>query len=233
MCAVIEVFTVGKDLNTDRAFALHNACFGDHRVWFDAFLEAAEGQTYLAAMQDGKLCGGLFLLDTVLFADSKAYSGKYVYALGVLPAYRGQGVARMLLEKAKAFSTDFTLICAADKKLAKTYEKYGFARYIGGTVQAGAAEGVSMDTSAYQTPCTYADATQCGGVYLNERLFAFALSECGASLYTDGTRMIAKAKNGVYAAYGCPATVEHKAQIYVKNEMDTSNLHADLILEVE
>ena len=233
MCAVIEVFTVGKDLNADRAFALHNACFGDKREWFDALLEAAAGQTYLAAVQNGTLCGGMFLLDAFLFADSKEYNGKYVYALGVHPDHRGKGIARLLLEKAKALSADFTLICAADKKLAKTYEKYGFARYIGGTVQAGVVCGVQMDASAHKTPCTYADAGKCGGVFLGERLFAVALSECGASLYTDGTRVIAKAKSGVYAAYGSPATVKRKAQIYVKTEMDTSNLHADLILEVE
>lgn len=233
MCAVTEVLTVGKDLHADAAFVLHNACFGDGREWFDAFLDAAAGQQYLAAMQDGKLCGGMFLLDAFLFANGKEYKGKYVYALGVSPAYRGQGIAAVLLDTAKKLSSEFTLICAADARLAKTYEKHGFDLYVGGTVQVGAARGAQMDISAYKTRCTYADAVQCGGVFLNEALFAFALSECGAELYTNGKSVIAKREDGVYAAYGLAATVEHKAQIYVKTEMDTSNLHADLILEVE
>ncbi|MBQ9134104.1 MAG: GNAT family N-acetyltransferase [Clostridia bacterium] len=233
MCAVTEVLTVGRDLDADAAFALHTACFGDTREWFDAFLDAAAGQQYLAAMHRGKLCGGAFLLDACLFVNRKEYKGKYAYALGVSPAYRGQGIARMLLDAAKELSSHFTLICAADEKLAKTYEKHGFDRYVGGTVQVGAARGVQMDTSAYKTPCTYADAVQCGGVFLGEKLFAFALEECGAALYTDGKSVIVKSAGGVYAAYGLPAAVERKAQMHVKKEIDTSSIHADLILEVE
>lgn len=235
MCAVIEVLTVGKDLDADAAFALHNACFGDEREWFDTFLHAAEGQTYLAAMHRGKLCGGMFLPDAYLFADGKEYNGKYVYALGVYPKYRGQGIARALLEKAKALSCNFTLICAADQNLAKTYEKCGFDRYVGGTVQAGAAEGMHMDISAYKTPCTYADATKCGGMFLNETLFAFALRECDAELYTDGKSVIAKAKDGVYAIYSMlpDAFYAKKAQLYLKTDIDTDTVFADLILETE
>ena len=233
MCAVTEVRTVGRDVDADAAFALHNACFGDAREWFDAFLDAAAGQQYLAAMRGGKLCGGAFLLDAFLFVNRKEYKGKYVYALGVSPAYRGQGIARMLLDAAKERSADFTLICAADEKLAKTYEKHGFDCYVGGTVQVGVARGVQMDTSAYKTPCTYADAVQCGGVFLNAALLAFALGECGAELYTDGNSVIARSDAGVYAAYGLPAKVKQKAQMHVKKVIDTSSIHADLILEVE
>ena len=226
MCAVTAVKTIGRDLDADKAFALHNACFDDERAWFDAFLRAAEGQQYLAY---GDYLGGLFLPDVSL----GAYRGKYVYALGVHPAHRGKGIARVLLDVAKELSNDFTLICAADEKLAKTYAKYGFDRFVGGTVPVGAMRGAQMDTSAYKTPCAYADATNCGGVFLNETLFAFALRECGAKLYTDGEHVIAKAENGVYAAYGMPAKAEQKAQMYVKTNIDTKGIHADLILEVE
>lgn len=229
MCAVIKTFTVGRDLSREQAYALHFLCFGDGKEWFDAFLDAAMGQMYIACCIGGEYVGGLFLLD----ATCKAHRGKYVYALGVHPDHRGKGIARMLLEKAKELSDDFTLICAADARLAKTYAKYGFDRYVGGTVQAGAAEGVRMDTSAYTTPCAYADAVQCGGVFLHEKLFAFALQGCGGALYTDGSRVIAKSEGGVYAAYGCPAAIERKAQLYVKSAIDTSSIHADLILEVE
>ncbi|MBQ4599434.1 MAG: GNAT family N-acetyltransferase [Clostridia bacterium] len=228
MCAVTEVKTIGRDLDADKAFALHNACFGDHRIWFDAFLRAAEGQQYLAY---GDYLGGLFLLD-VSFGT---YRGKYVYALGAHPDHRGKGIARELLDVAKKLSSDFTLICAADAKLAATYAKYGFDRFVGGTVPVGAMRGAQMDTSAYQTPCTYADAVRCGGMFLNETLFAFALRECGAKLYTDGEHVIAKAKDGVYAIYGMlPDTFcAKKAQMHLKTEMDTGTIFADLILEAE
>ena len=233
MCAVTEVWTVGREFDADAAFALHNACFGDERAWFDAFLCAAEGQQYLAAVHRGKLCGGLFLLDAYLLDGERRYSGKYVYALGVHPDHRGKGIARELLEKAKALSEDFCLICAADARLAATYVKHGFDRFVGGTVQVGAARGAQMDTSAYKTPCTYADAASCGGVFLNEMLFAFALSECGAALYTDGENVIAKAKDGVYAIYGMLPDMfcAKKAQLHLKTEMDTGTIFADLILE--
>lgn len=223
---MIRLYTVGETLDAAKAFSLHQICFGDEKEWFDAFLAAANGQQYIACCIGEEYAGGLFLLDVTY----GAYRGKYVYALGVHPDRRGKGIARKLLDVAKALSSDFTLICAADARLATTYEKQGFARYVGGTVQVGAAHGVYMDTSAYKTPCTYADVQ---GPKLSERLFAFAIGECGAKLYTDGKNVIARAKDGVYAAYGCPAKVGQKAQMYVKNEMDTSNLHADLILEVE
>ena len=226
MCAVIKVFTVGGDLDVDRAFALQSTCFGDEKEWFEAFLAAANGQQYIACCIGEEYVGGLFLLDMTL----GTHTGKYVYALGVHPAHRGKGIAKSLLETAKTLSEDFTLICAADEKLAATYAKYGFDRDIAGTVPRGAARGVQMDISAYTMRCTYREVC---GLKLSERLFAFALEECGASLYTDGSRVIASAKSGVYAAYGCPAKVAQKAQMYVKKNIDTSSIHADLILEVE
>lgn len=224
---MVKVFTVGRDLDADKAFALHNTCFGDEREWFDAFISAAEGQQYLAFCEDEKIIGGLFLLD--VFFDG--CNGRYVYALGTMPTHRGKGVARELLEKAKALSKDFTLICAADEKLAAAYEKYGFDRYVGGTVRAGDMRGAEMDTSAYNTPCTYADIR--GGLLLNEKLFAFALGEsCCAKLYTDGKAVAAISAAGVYAVYGISPIVSRKAQVYLKKDIDFSGAIADLILEI-
>ncbi|MBQ6892783.1 MAG: GNAT family N-acetyltransferase [Clostridia bacterium] len=223
---MVKVFTVGQDLDTDSAFALHNACFGDEREWFDAFLSAARGQQYIAFCKDEEYIGGMFLLD-VFFGE---YKGKYVYALGTMPSHRGQGVARALLEKAKELSKDFTLICAADKRLAATYEKHGFDRYVGGTVKAGDMRGADIDTSAYNIPCTYADIR--GGLLLNEKLFEFALGgSCCASLYTNGKEIVAKSGAGVYAAYGISPLVAQKAQLYLKQDIDFSGACADLILE--
>lgn len=221
---MIEVFTVGTTLDTDKAFSLHNICFGDCRAWFDRFLQAVDGERYLAAVSGENYIGGLFLLD-VTYGEN---TGKYVYALGVHPDHRGKGIARELLEKAKALSRDFTLICPADGKLAATYEKYGFDRYIGGTVPVGAEKGAAV-AGKFDTPCTYTDVR---GLKLPERLFAFALKECGAALYTDGKTVIAKAEDGVYGAWGLPARVPQKAQMYVKKGMDTSGILADLILEI-
>ncbi len=232
MRTVIENRTVGETVDADAAFSLHHACFGDTREWFDTLLAAAAGQQYLAAMRGGRLCGGLFLFDADLFVGEKAYAGKYVYALGVLPAFRGQGIARALLAKAKALSPTFTLICAANAHLAATYAKYGFDRFVGGTVPVGAERGAEIDTSAYKAPCTYADATRCGGVFLSEKLFAFSLDACGSALYTNGSSVIARSRGGVYAAYGLPAVLDRKAQICLKTEIDTSKITADLILEV-
>lgn len=216
--------TVGRDLDTSCAFALHNACFGDDYAWFSAFLEAANGQEYIACISEEEYVGGLFLLDVSL----GAYRGKYVYALGVLEPYRGMGIAKDLLRAAKALSPDFTLICAADEALAATYEKYGFSAYVGGTVAVGAAQGAAVQGDFAQ-PCTYADID---GMKLAEPLFTFALAECGAELYTDGKTVVAKAKDGVYAAWGSAPRIEKKAQLYLKTDMDTSGITADLILEI-
>lgn len=223
---MVRLFTVGGDLDADKSFQLHNVCFGDEREWFDAFLRAAEGQQYIAFCKGEEYVGGMFLLDMTL----GEYKGKYIYALGVLPSYRGMGIAKELLEKAKELSKDFTLVCAADEKLAVTYEKHGFDRYVGGTVKAGDMLGAKMDVSAYNIPCAYADIR--GGFVLNEKLFAFALGEsCCAELYTNGKAIVAKSAAGVYAAYGLSPRVPQKAQLYLKTEIATDGVSADLILE--
>lgn len=219
---MVKVFTVGRDLDADKAYALHNACFGDGREWFDAFLSAAKGQQYLAY---GDYYGGMFLLDVTY----GTYRGKYVYALGVNTEHRGCGIARELLTRAKELSVDFTLICAADEKLAATYEKYGFDIYVGGTVLP-CGRAAELDTRGFDKPCAYSFVK--GAMLLNENLFNFALSECGAALFTDGERAVAKAADGVYAAYGMPQRIEKKAQVHLKKDIDLEGAAADLILEI-
>ena len=222
---MISVKTVGRDLDTERAFALHYACFGDGREWFDAFLAVADGEKYIAYTIGAEYIGGMFFLDMTC----GVYKGRYIYALCVTPAYRGRGVAAALLREAKRLSPDFTLICAADELLAETYARHGFDTFVGGTVRAGEAFGARMDTSAFQTPCTYADVR---GLKLSEKLFSFALSECGGTLCTDGNAVVAKAENGVYGAWGIPPVTEKKAQMYLRTSMDTSGITTDLILEI-
>lgn len=221
---MVKVFTVGKDLDRGKAFALHNACFGDEREWFDAFLAAADGESYLAYEN---YIGGMFLLDVTL----GEHRGKYVYALGVHKSFRGRGIAKELLEKAKELSADFTLICAADEKLPAAYEKCGFDRYVGGMVLAGGSA-ADIDTVGFDTPCGYNEAVKQKAFFLSQRLFEFSLAECSAALYTDGKSVVAKAKDGVYAAYGSAPIVKKKAQIYLKKDIDTLGALADLILEI-
>ena len=194
---MIKILTVGDDFDRDRAFALHSECFGDEVEWFDALCSAAKGEKYIAFRSGDEYIGGTFLFD--VFFDG--FCGKYVYALGVCEKHRGKGIAKALLECAKAESNDFTLICPADEGLAKTYEKLGFCNYVGGTVKAGDMWGVRADTSAYNVPCTRESIK--GGFLLGLRLFKFALGECcSAQLLTDGESVIASSAAGVYAAYG-------------------------------
>lgn len=221
---MIARLTVGETLDSEKAFALHNACFGDGEAWFDAFLDAARGQTYIACVNGEEYVGGLFLLDAV--CDD--FRGKYVYALGVHPDCRGKGIAKKLIEEAKALSHDFCLICAADGELAKTYARNGFDTFVGGTVPLGATKGAEAHVAAYTAAGAYRDVR---GLKLCEPLFTFALSECGATLRTDGKKTLAVAKDGVYATFDTPL-VQNKAQLYLKTDMDVSNLTADLILEI-
>lgn len=218
---MIRVCTVGKDLDAQRAYALQYLCFRDEKEWFDNFLDAAKGQRYIAYTIEEEYVGGLFLLDMTC----GGYVGSYVYALGVHPDYRGRGIARELLQEAKALCKDFCLICAADGSLAETYARNGFDTYVGGECRDGV-----RDLSTFVTPCTYADVP---GLKLSERLFDFALSDAlGEALYTDGTSVIAKGDFGITAAWGVPPTREKKAQLYLKTDMDTSGITADLILEI-
>lgn len=222
---MIRILTVGEDFDRDSAFALHSECFGDEREWFDALCTAASGEKYIAFQGEGGYIGGTFLFDVFL----GGFCGKYVYALGVSENHRGKGIAKKLLECAKEVSKDFTLICPADEGLAKAYERLGFCNYVGGTVNAGDLCGADMDISAYVTPCTSKSIV--GGFLLRERLFDFALCECSAELLTDGESVIASSAAGVYAAYGKPARISKKAQVYLKNKINIDGAIADLILE--
>lgn len=221
---MIVRLTVGETLDREKAFALHHACFGDGEAWFTAFLKAAKGQQYIACILEEEYTGGMFLLDVTY----GAYRGKYVYALGVHPDCRGKGIAKKLIEEAKALSHDFCLICAADGELAKTYARNGFDTFVGGTVPLGATKGAEADVAAYTAEGNYKDVH---GLKLCESLFTFALSECGATLRIDGKKTLAVAKDGVYATFDTPL-VQNKAQLYLKTDMDVSHLTADLILEV-
>lgn len=73
--------------------ALWQACFGDPEETVDVFLAHAEGATPFAAEREGEIVSALWAL-------SCAHNGApaaYLYAVGTLPAYRGEGLATSLL----------------------------------------------------------------------------------------------------------------------------------------
>ena len=109
---------------------LWQTCFGDslaHVQQFHAIMGRPEDA--LIYVQDNTIVSALYLLDAGTFEQEPI---AYLYALGTLPEYRGQGFAGKLLHAAKNFARDrgfsAIVLCPETESLFTYYEKFGYQR---------------------------------------------------------------------------------------------------------
>lgn len=215
---------------------LHKAVFGDGDGYLDRLLAAGADGTYLCAEADGGVASGCFLFDATLFSGGEAFRGLYLFALCTAKEQRGRGYARALLAAAKDAAHDFLLLCPADAGLARFYRREGFARALDGCTPVG---GLSESEAPRGfSPCGY-DGALCaarahGGLLLDRPLFELSLAESGALPQADGDRFAAVGSGNLYAGIGVtPAhPVRNKALAYLKKDISTDGIFADLLLEV-
>ena len=220
----------------DGARSLHKAVFGDGDEDIDRLFAAGADGTYLYIEAEGQIAAGCFLFGATLFSRGEEYRGSYLFALCTEKAYRGRGYARALLAAAKDAAQDFLLLCPADEGLADFYRREGFTRALDGCTPVGG----EPESSAPRgfSPCGCDDALCAarahGGLLLERPLFELSLSECGALPLADGDRFAAVSAGKLYAGIGVtPARpVRNKALAYLKKEIDTNGIFADLLLEV-
>lgn len=76
-------------------------------------------------LKDGKMIAMLYLIDCTFKNGNQEYPAKYLYAAGVLPEYRKQGIMSKLLNDALA-EENIIITKPANSNLFAFYEKFGF-----------------------------------------------------------------------------------------------------------
>ncbi len=99
--------------------------FGDAREDIMKFYGIADVMTVYEEM------GGVIVgIAHILPVKCGALRGGYIYAVGVLPEHRGQGVFDRLMKKCEALCQDFACLIPATKTLAETYRRRGYTEKI-------------------------------------------------------------------------------------------------------
>lgn len=118
----------------EEVIALWQICFGDDRAYIENFLNHYLPQTTLfGQIQDGHLASMMFLLPAVLHSPDGKHPLRYIYAVGTVPALRGNGFAGRLLEEAAEWlkeKKETAILVPATADLFEYYKKRGFTEYI-------------------------------------------------------------------------------------------------------
>lgn len=105
--------------------------FGDSQIVVDNFFrETAEESNILVAFFGNEPVSVLYLLDSTIRIENRAYKAYYVYAVCTAAEHRGKGLMRELLElayeKAARDKVSYLYLVPADGSLFELYEKNGY-----------------------------------------------------------------------------------------------------------
>ena len=111
--------------------ALWKTSFDDSKESLDYFFQnTASPERVLAAFKEGKPVSALYMLESEIIKDNKAYSAYYIYAVCTHPDYRGKGLMKSLFDElfkvAKGRGIDYLFLVPEEEYLFKIYEKLGF-----------------------------------------------------------------------------------------------------------
>ncbi|MBO4217340.1 MAG: GNAT family N-acetyltransferase [Clostridia bacterium] len=105
---------------------IYNACFDDGTGYADMLFSRRIDPSLAVTAKSGKAICGAFCFIPLSVCGKK---GVMLYALGVLPEYRGRGIGGALVSFAKDYCKKNGLVCLlhpADNGLFGYYEKLGF-----------------------------------------------------------------------------------------------------------
>lgn len=106
-------------------------CFTDPDEYIDSFFEKMyrPGRAVVAEAE-GELCAAMYVLEAGDLANGRC---GYLYALGVLPDYRGSGIGAAVAKAAAALGfelgCDICVTCPAEQGLFDYYRKLGFLHF--------------------------------------------------------------------------------------------------------
>ena len=111
--------------------ALWETAFDDSKESLDYFFQStASPERVLAAFEDGKPVSALYMLESEIIKDNKAYSAYYIYAVCTHPDFRGKGLMKSLFEElfkvAQSRNIDYLFLVPEEEYLFNIYEKLGF-----------------------------------------------------------------------------------------------------------
>ncbi len=108
------------------------ACFGDPLDYVQFFFEhCLPRHRALTAYVNGDAAGCVYLLSAKAKDGNTFRPAIYIYALGVLPAYRSRGIGQMLIRRVFAIAESEGAICflrPASADLVPYYERFGMQK---------------------------------------------------------------------------------------------------------
>lgn len=104
-------------------------CFGDKPSYIQFFFRHRLPSAHaFTARTGGKTAGAVYLLPAVLYDGETRRRAYYVYALGVLPEYRGHGIASAMMRRIFDICKEQSAVCflkPASPSLAAFYRRLG------------------------------------------------------------------------------------------------------------
>ncbi len=109
--------------------------FHDDDIFLSAFFsELSSAATIFAAEQDGLCIGSAYVLDILTFKNgNESLPCPYIYAVGVHPEYRGQGIGKALTAACRDFCTEkygVSCLVPASAELFDYYKNEGYSSAI-------------------------------------------------------------------------------------------------------
>ncbi len=111
--------------------ALWKTSFDDSKESLDSFFsKTASSDRVLAVFDEEKPVSALYMLESEILVNEKAYSSYYIYAVCTHPDYRGKGLMKDLFEElfkvAECRGIDYLFLVPEKEYLFGIYEKLGF-----------------------------------------------------------------------------------------------------------
>lgn len=108
-----------------------NICFGDDMKYIDFFFNNrfSTCECVIAVNHEDIPIAAMYLLPVTAFEYGKSKRGFYVYAIGVIPKYRGTGIYKKMHSMLREYLIQhnmFCILCPANSKLCEYYKTLGF-----------------------------------------------------------------------------------------------------------
>ncbi|MBQ5910557.1 MAG: GNAT family N-acetyltransferase [Clostridia bacterium] len=110
-----------------QALSLYKTVFyEDDAAFAEAFTNKFFEGSCRYILKDGKMVAMLYLIDATVKNGAEEYPAKYLYAAGVHPSYRGQGLMSHLINEAVK-QEKIIITKPASESLFSFYKKFGFS----------------------------------------------------------------------------------------------------------
>ena len=126
------MFTITHADNTHipKLKLIWKTCFGDSNEYIDFFFDNCFPHAKCVVLLCDKLpIGAMYLMDIKADEYALQKNGYYVYAVAILPEYRGRGLFKKMHDALAGYLTSqnmFSALCPANEKLCRYYAGLGY-----------------------------------------------------------------------------------------------------------